>query len=235
MELAKPLLWDAEADPVRQAAVRHTLLEVLELLLRAAHPVMPFITEAIWREVAPLLGIDGDTIMLRPFPEVDDLSADAEAEAAIDWLKGVVVALRNIRGEAGIKPSQTVRVLLAGGDVRDRELAALSGSLVQRLAKVEAIEWLAEADAEPANALGLVGDLRIMVPLAGLIDLDAERARLQKAIDRKRTELTRLQAKLANEKFVANAPPQVVEKERTKATDAEARLQALEAQSASLG
>ncbi len=235
LELAKPLLWDADADAVRQAAVRHTLLEVLELLLRAAHPVMPFITEAIWREVAPLLGIDGDTIMLRPFPEVDDLSADAEAEAAIDWLKGVVVALRNIRGEAGIKPSQTVRVLLAGGDVRDRELAALSGSLVQRLAKVEAIEWLAEADAVPANALGLVGDLRIMVPLAGLIDLDAERVRLQKAIDRKRTELERLKTKLANEKFVANAPPQVVEKERTKATDAEARLQALEAQSASLG
>ena len=235
LELAKPLLWDEGADPARQAAVRHTLLEVLELLLRAAHPVMPFITEAIWREVAPLLNIDGDTIMLRPFPKVEDLSADAEADAAIDWLKGVVVALRNIRGEAGIKPSQTVRVLLAGGDARDRELAVLSSPLVQRLAKVEAIEWLAERDAAPASALGLVGDLRIMVPLAGLIDLDAERARLQKAIDRKRTELKRLLTKLANEKFVANAPPQVVEKERSKATDAEARLQALEAQSASLG
>ena len=235
LEVAKPLLWDEGADPARQAAVRRTLLEVLELLLRAAHPAMPFITETIWREVAPLLDIDGDTVMLRPFPEVDDLAADAEADAAIDWLKGVVVALRNIRGEAGIKPSQTVRVLLQGGDARDRELAALSGPLVQRLAKVESIEWLAEGDAAPANALGLVGDLRIMVPLAGLIDLEAERTRLQKAIDRKRTELNRLQTKLANEKFIANAPPQVVEKERAKAADAETRLQALEAQSASLG
>ena len=234
LELAKPTLWDEDADPARQAAVRRTLLEVLELLLRAAHPVMPFITEAIWREVAPLLDIDGDTVMLRPFPEVDDLAADAEADAAIDWLKGVVVALRNIRGEAGIKPSQTVRALLAGGDARDRELAALSGPLVQRLAKVASIEWLAEGEVAPANALGLVGDLRIMVPLAGLIDLDAERARLQKAIDRKRTELNRLQAKLANEKFIANAPPQVVKKERAKASDAETRLQALEAQFASL-
>ena len=129
LELAKPLLWDEGAAPTRQAAVRRTLLEVLELLLRAAHPAMPFITETIWREVAPLLDIDGDTVMLRPFPEVDDLAADAEADAAIDWLKGVVVALRNIRGEAGIKPSQTVRVLLQGGDARDRELAALSGPL----------------------------------------------------------------------------------------------------------
>ena len=235
LELAKPVLWEEGGDPGAQAAVRRTLLAVLELLLRAAHPVMPFITEAIWREVAPLLDIDGETIMLRPFPAVDDLAADAEADAAIGWLKGVVVALRNIRGEAGIKPSQTLRVLLEGGDARDRELAALSGPLVQRLAKVESISWLAEGEPTPANALGLVGDLRIRVPLAGLIDLDAERARLQKAIDRKRKEFVRLQAKLANEKFIANAPPQVVEKERAKATDAEDRLQALEAQLISLG
>ena len=163
------------------------------------------------------------------------MAADAEADAAIGWLKGVIVALRNIRGEAGIKPSQTLRVLLEGGDARDRELAALSGPLVQRLAKVESISWLAEGEPTPANALGLVGDLRIRVPLAGLIDLGAERARLQKAIDRKRKEFVRLQAKLANEKFIANAPPQVVEKERAKATDAEDRLQALEAQLISLG
>ncbi|MCY4344127.1 MAG: valine--tRNA ligase [Gammaproteobacteria bacterium] len=235
LELAKPLLWDEGADPDRQAATRRTLLEVLELLLRAAHPVMPFITEAIWREVAPLLDIDGDTIMLRPFPEADDLSADLEADAAIDWLKAVVAALRNIRGEAGIKPGQTVRVLLAGGGAKDRELAALSGALVQRLAKVESIDWLAEAEAAPGSALGLVGELRILVPLADLIDLDAERNRLRKAIDRKRGELNRLGTKLANEKFIANAPPQVVEQERLKANEAEARLQVLEAQAASLG
>ena len=235
LELAKPLLWDESADPARQAAVRHTLLEVLELLLRTAHPVMPFITEAIWREVAPLLNIDGATIMLRPFPEVGDLAADAEADAAIDWLKGLVMALRNIRGEAGIKPSQTVPVLLQGGDARDRELASMTGPLVQRLAKVESIEWLAEADAAPATALGLLGDLRIMVPLAGLIDLDAERARLRKALDRKRVELERLRTKLANGKFIANAPPQVVAKERAKASDAEARVRVLEVQFASLG
>ena len=235
LELAKPVLWDEGGDPAQQAAVRRALLEVLELLLRAAHPVMPFITEAIWREVAPLLDMDGDTIMLRPFPAVEDLTPDPEAETAIGWLKGVVTALRNIRGEAGIKPNQTLRVLLEGGDAKDRELAALSGPLVQRLAKVESIDWLAEGETVPANALGLVGDLRIRVPLAGLIDLDAERTRLQKAIDRKRSELNRLQTKLANDRFIANAPSQVVEKERDKATDAEARLQALEAQAASLG
>ncbi len=234
LELSKPLLWDESASAQRQTGARHTLVTVLDLLLRAAHPILPFITESIWRDVAPLLGNEGPSIMLEPFPRSSDLPKDPEAEAAIDWLKGVVAALRNIRGEAGIKPGQEIDVLFQGGEPRDREMAATSSSLLKRLAKIRSIDWLPETEAAPANALGLVGDLKVMVPLAGLIDIEAERARIAKEIERKRSELKRVEGKLGNEKFVQNAPPAIVEKERTRATDAQAALEALQAQLDSL-
>ena len=234
LELSKPLLWDDSTGPDRQTGTRRTLVEVLELLLRVAHPVLPFITEAIWRDVAPLLGIERPSIMLEPFPQDSELSDDPEAEAAMDWLKGVVTALRNIRGEAGIKPGRQIDVLLRGGDHRDRELAATTRPLLERLAKVGSINWLPQGEQPPANALALVGELNIMVPLAGLIDIQAERARIAKEIDRKGRELRSIETKLGNDKFVQNAPPHIVEKERTRASDARATLAALQKQLDSL-
>ena len=234
LELAKPLLWDESASPERQTGTRRTLVTVLETLLRASHPILPFITETIWRDVSPLLGKEGPSIMLEPFPESRDLPPDPEAEAAIDWLKGVVTALRNIRGEAGIKPGTEIDVLLQEGDARDRDLAAASGRLLKRLAKIRSIDWLRDGARAPANALALVGELKVMVPLAGLIDIAAERARIDREIERKHKELQRIEGKLGNEKFVRNAPPAIVEKERTRATDARTALEALKAQLSSL-
>ncbi|MDE0063433.1 MAG: valine--tRNA ligase [Gammaproteobacteria bacterium] len=234
LELAKPLLWDENAPLAHQTGARRTLVTVLELLLRAAHPILPFITETIWRDVAPLLAKAGPSIMLEPFPQSGDLAADPEAEASIDWLKGVVTALRNIRGEAGIKPGREIDVLLQGGDARDRDLAASSGYLLQRLAKVSSIDWLPRGERPPANALALVGELKVMVPLAGVIDIDAERARINKQIERKQKELQRIGGKLGNEKFVRNAPPAIVEKERNKAADVQSALTTLKQQLDSL-
>ena len=172
--------------------------------------------------------------MLERFPQSGDLAADPESEASIDWLKGVVTAVRNIRGEAGIKPGREIAVLLQGGDARDRDLAATSGNLLQRLAKVGPIDWLPPGERPPANALALVGELKVMVPLAGLIDIDAERARINKEIERKLKDLKRIEGKLGNEKFVQNAPSAIVEKERTRAADAQSDLAALKAQLDSL-
>ena len=184
LELTKPLLWDKSASSAELRGTRRTLLGTLECLLRAAHPIMPFITEQIWREVAPLLGNHGATIMHQPFPEQADYREDPEADAAIEWLKGVIEGLRNIRGEANIKPSQEITVLLQGGGDSDRQLSETCSTLLKRLAKVTAIDWLEPEQAPPPNALALVGELRVMVPLAGLIDVAAERARLQKEVDR---------------------------------------------------
>jgi len=241
LELTKPLFWDEQTAPAQLRGTRHTLLRVLDVLLRAAHPIMPFITDAIWREVASVAGTlpgaltEADaTIMTQPFPRPDELSADPDADRAITWLKGMITGVRNIRGESGIKPGQTVSLLLQGGGDDDRQLAEATGPLFRRLAKIDEVRWLAPEEEPPLNALALVGDLKVMVPLAGLIDVAAERARLEKESGRKRQELDRIRSKLGNEKFVAKAPAEVVEKERLKAADAEAALATLEAQLAAL-
>jgi valyl-tRNA synthetase len=230
LELTKPMLWDESASEAEQRGTRLTLLKILDCLLRATHPIMPFITESIWREAAPLLGNDGPTIMLQPFPEPADFAEDPEADAAVEWLKGVIDGIRNIRGEANIKPGTEISVLLQGGGESDRSLAAATGTLLKRLAKITGIQWLADNDEPPPNALALVGDLRVMVPLEGLIDVDAERARLTKETERQQAEHKRITGKLANENFVSKAPAEVVEKERAKAAEVEARLAVLRSQ-----
>ncbi|MEZ5597414.1 MAG: valine--tRNA ligase [Pseudomonadales bacterium] len=235
LEISKPLLWRDDTPAEEANAIRSTLLEVLEALLRAAHPIMPFITETIWQEVSNRLRRPARTIMLQDYPDAAEFHEDTEATAAVEWLKGVVLGVRNIRGEAGIKPGVAVPVLLQGGEARDRELAAVCDPLVRRLAKVDTIDWLTNDAAPPANALSLVGDLKVMIPLAGLIDIDAERERLRREIDKLSQELGRLNGKLGNTKFVANAPPEVVEKERAKLAEAQSRHTALSEQLASLG
>ena len=171
LELAKPLLWDPNAEAAQQAAARRALLETLEMLLRACHPVMPFITESIWREVAPLLGIPGRTLMRQPFPRREDWPADAEAEAALDWLKELVTALRSLRGETGIKPGEAIPVLLEGGGAADRKLAAAVEPLVKRMAKVASIDWLPPESRPPPSALALAGQLKVRVPHKKQIDV----------------------------------------------------------------
>ncbi|MGA1675638.1 MAG: valine--tRNA ligase [Pseudomonadales bacterium] len=230
LELTKPVLWSTDSDPAIVRGTRRTLVEILEMLLRAAHPVIPFITDALWREVAPRAGITGPSVMLAPFPVANDLPSDTAADTAIDWLKGVILALRNIRGEAGIKPGQSISVLLQGGQAQARELAGATESLLKRLARVERLEWLADDATPPAHALSLVGDLRVMVPLAGLIDLDAERARLGKEIARREQDVERLQQKLANPGFADKAPAEVVARERQKLVEAQQALATLRGQ-----
>jgi valyl-tRNA synthetase len=234
LELTKPLLWDESTDPKVQRGTRRSLLEVLELSIRCAHPIVPFITETLWRKVAPVIEISGDTIMLQPFPEAGDLASDEEAEAAIEWLKHVIVGIRNIRGEMNIKPGQNIPLLLQGGDASDRARLAANDGLLQRLAKIASIQWL-ENDAEPPPAaMQLAGNLKLLVPLAGLIDVAAERARLGKEMERRTSEIERLRSKLHNESFVRKAPEEVVAREREKLGDAEHALAALREQLSAL-
>ncbi|MFM7119685.1 MAG: valine--tRNA ligase, partial [Gammaproteobacteria bacterium] len=180
-------------------------------------------------------GAHGPTIMLEPFPNADQLPTDSDADHAVEWLKQVIVAVRNIRGEAGIKPSQTIDLLLDGGAAADRLRADATADLLRRLARVDSIRWLAPNENPPVNALALVGELKVMVPLAGLIDLDAERARLTKDIARKEQDAERVRQKLGNPGFADKAPADVVAKERQKLADADAALVTLRAQLAALG
>ena len=216
LELTKPVLFDASTPPAQAAAARATLMEVLDALLRIAHPIVPFITEQIWRATSPSAASSTAMLMQQPFPGAEELPEDAPAEAAIGWLKGMVTAIRNIRGELNVSPATAVDLLLHGGDARDRELLTQTETLLMRLAKVGAWRWLGCDEEVPPAAVQVVGGLRVLVPLADLVDVEAERTRLKRALEKLGKDLARVEAKLANPNFVAKAPEAVVAKERTK-------------------
>ena len=233
LELVKPMLG-ATADPQQARVVRRTLLEVLETVLRLAHPFIPFITEEIWQRVAPLAGNGGDTVMLAPWPAADASLLDEAASADIDWLQQVIVAVRNIRGELGIAPGRTVTLLARNGTVEDRRRLGQHADLLRVLARLERCEWLDDAEA-PQAATQVVGQLELLVPLAGLIDIDAERERLGRETTKLEQEITRLEARLANPGFTGKAPPAVVERERARLADLGAARDTLRTQLAALG
>lgn len=231
LELSKPLLWNKDADPAARAATQRTLLQVLEVMLRVAHPVMPFITETLWQQVATRLNLIGKdataSIMLQTFPSVEDMSLTETAETQVEWLKAVITGIRTIRGEANIKPSQEIPLLLQAGEAADRDRAEQAQTMLARLANVTGIEWLDDGAEPPLNALSLVGNLKVMVPLAGLIDIEAERARIDKEVGKAKQELEKIQQKLGNDAFVAKAPEAVVAKERNRAAELETMLRTL--------
>ncbi len=229
LELSKPVLWDESASDAKQRATRRTLVRVLEAILRLSHPIMPFITEEIWQRIRVFAGKSGDTIMTQPYPTADESKIDEIANGDIEWLKGVILAVRNIRGEMDISPAKPIPVFFKNGSSEDLRRLSENDTYLKKLAKLEQITVLGSEEA-PMSATQLVGDMEILVPMAGLIDKDAEITRLEKEIDKATKELQRLQGKLGNEKFVANAPADVVEKEQAKLADINASHQVLTVQ-----
>jgi len=230
LELSKPVLWDDNASDSLKKGTRRTLIRVLETTLRMAHPLMPFITEEIWQKVKTLAGAEGETIMHQPYPVADSRKIDAAATADIEWVKSVIVGIRNIRGEMNIPPGKLLPVFFQNGSAEDQRRLEENRQFLTKLANLESITWLNTGDEAPMSATALAGDMEILVPMAGLIDKEAEQARLNKEIDKLNNELKRLNGKLSNEKFVSNAPEAVVAKEKAKLTDAETALGKLEQQ-----
>ena len=233
LELTKPVLNNDQASDAEKRGTRHTLINVLESLLRLLHPLMPFITETIWERVAPLSALkikDGDSIMVQPFPTVDTSKQDDQVLADIEWVKRFIVGIRNIRGEMDIAPSKPLSVLLRNASEEDERRLGISRTFIDRLARLEGVTLLAEGEEAPASATALVGEMEILIPMAGLIDKDAELARISKAMEKIEKDAARTKGKLSNEKFVSNAPEAVIEKERAKLADAESQLAKLSAQ-----
>ncbi len=232
LELAKISLQTGSTT--QQQATRRTLIEVLETFLRLAHPLMPFITEEIWQHVAPIAGIRGDTIMLQPFPQFNPQAVNEAKEREIGWLKGFILGLRKIRGEMNIAPGKPLAVLLQGSNDRDRLRVADFRPYLERFGRVESIAWLAAEETPPEAAIALVEDLKILIPMRGLIDKQAELLRLEKEIQRFEKELSRLEAKLSNPKFLEHAPKELVVKEQQKLEEARAALLHLRGQQATI-
>jgi len=217
LELSKPILAD-DGNETEQAATRRTLTCVLESLLRCLHPLVPFITEEIWQRVAPLAGttVDGTSIMLQPYPEPADFPVDDAAETELGWIQHFVLGIRQIRGEMDIAPGKPLNVFLQDADAGDLRLLDIHKRYLTKLARLEKVTVLPAGEEPPPSATALLGKMKILVPMAGLIDIAAERARLTKNRDRVANGLKRVEGKLANEKFRANAPTAVIEKELQK-------------------
>lgn len=235
LELTKPVLF--KGNEVQQRATRHTLVTVLESLLRLMHPIMPFITETIWQSVKPLANITADSIMLQPYPEYNAELADTAATADLEWLKAVITAIRNIRGEMNIAPSKPLTILLRNLNSDEQRRLSDNQTFLMNLAKLEHITVLAAGEQAPASAAQLIGSMDLLIPMAGLIDKEAELSRIAKQLEKTQQELARVSGKLSNEGFVAKAPEAVLEKERAKQAelqDAVSKLQTQQAEIAAL-
>ncbi|MDZ4300060.1 MAG: valine--tRNA ligase, partial [Pseudomonas sp.] len=224
LELSKPVLWDENAPVERQRGTRRTLVRVLEVALRLAHPFMPFITEEIWQRLAPLAGIEGKTIMLQPWPVANEARIDEAAESDIEWLKTLMLGTRNIRAEMNIGPGKPLAVFVKNASAEDQRRLTENDALLKKLAKLESITVLADGAEAPLSATALVGEMEVLVPMAGLIDKGAELARLDKEILRLQGEVQRVGGKLSNAAFVDKAPAEVIDKERAKLAEAEQAL-----------
>ncbi|MEJ2592935.1 MAG: valine--tRNA ligase, partial [Candidatus Thiodiazotropha sp.] len=234
LELSKPVLTDDNASEAAKRGTRRTLVRVLENLLRMAHPIMPFITEEIWQRVAPIAGVEGETIMNRPFPTHRQSLIDEAAETEMAWVMQFILGIRKIKGEMNIAPAKPVPVLLANASDDDRALAEKHRHFLDFLARTESIEILAPEEHGPESATALVGEMKVLIPLAGLIDKAAEITRLEKEVARLQGEVDRIGNKLGNPSFVDKAPEAVVQKERDKLMDAQKALESLQAQLAKI-
>ena len=214
LELSKTVLTDDNASDAAKAGTRLTLLLVLETLTRLSHPFMPFITEEIWQKVAPMLDQQRvtETIMKTPYPVVEDIVTDENSLEAIAWVKTFVLGVRKIRADRDIDPRKSLDVKIKGGSEQEKDWLNKNSHYLKDIGRIESIETI---DEEPDDAvIALAGEMTILVPLADLIDPQAELARLQKEIDKLKDEKERIEKKLKNKQFITRAPEQVVNKER---------------------
>jgi valyl-tRNA synthetase len=229
LELSKVVLNDPASTTEQKRGTRHTLVTVLEALLRLLHPLMPFITEEIWQRVAPLAGITGDTIMRQPYPSATGAS-DAEAVEEITWVMAVITAVRTIRSERDLPPGKPLPVLLAGGGEHERDWTARNAHYLKLLARMDSLAWVQPGTSVPESVMALVGTTQVLVPLGSLIDKPAELARLAKEIDKTQKDFAKEQAKLANADFLARAPKSVVDEVHRRVADFQQRIDSLAAQ-----
>ncbi len=232
LELSKPVLTSEDSSEAAKRGTRRTLVRTLEALLRLSHPLMPFITEEIWQRVAPLADMKGETIMLQDYPELHPKSIDHAAVAEMQWLMDFVLGVRRIRGEMDISPSKSLSVSLQSGTETDQRYLETHRPYLHKLARLESISWLEPDEQAPESATALVGQMKILIPMTGLIDKKAETARLTREIEKLQKDLARSEAKLANPDFVDKAPATVVEKERSRVTEMQATMSKLQEQRA---
>jgi len=221
LELSKPVLWGDDIASELKVGTRRTLIRVLETTLRMTHPFMPFITEEIWQQLKALVDEKGETIMLQPYPIEDKKLIDNEATDNIEWLKKAVIVIRNIRGEMNISPAKLLTVYLRNGSSEDKCRLNENEAYLLKMGHLDKIIWLDCNEDVPASITVLIGEMEILVPMAGLIDKDEEIKRLNKELAKIKDELLRTKGKLANKSFTSKAPQKIVDIEKNRLNELE--------------
>ena len=230
LELSKLLLTDPQATLAEKQGTYHTLIHVLEVLLRLTHPIMPFITEEIWQRIAPLANITAPTIMLQAYPVADKTNVNEKAIHEMEWLKAIVTNIRNIRGEMNISPGKPLPVLYKKASAQDKQRLINHHYLISKLARLTSLTELDTNISPPPAATTLVGELELYIPLSDLIDKEAEKARLHKEIEKLKKEMERIQVKLSNQDYCEKAPAEVVAKEKQRFDEFKAAMEKLQEQ-----
>jgi valyl-tRNA synthetase len=232
VELSKAVLQSDSASEAAKRGTRLTLIHTLEVLLRAMHPLAPFISEEIWQRVRVVAGVAGETIMHAEFPRAESMTADRQAEPEMRWVMDFVLGVRQIRGEMDIPWTRKLEVMLQNASARDLEYLGRNLHYLVRLAGVEGPRALKEGEAAPISAVALLGSLEILVPMKGLIDPAAELERLAKRLRKAEVDMSKLEAKLSNSQFAKNAPPDIVAKDQQRLEELRTEIGQLSAQTA---
>ncbi|MEK6731285.1 MAG: valine--tRNA ligase [Pseudomonadota bacterium] len=227
LELSKTILLGDDED--KKSGARYTLIHVLDQLLRLLHPIMPFVTEHLWQQIAPQLNKTNETIMLQPYPEIDERWIDVNAEKEIEWVKSFIISIRNIRGEINIPPGKKIGLLIQHAAPQDKQLLKKHEDCLFMLAKLEAVQLLNEKEKVPESASALMNEMQLHIPLAGLMDKKAEIARLEKEIQKNEKELAGLQKRLDNPRFAEKAPQDIIEKAHVQLITLQNTLETLQA------
>ena len=226
LELSKPLLEDNQT----REGCESTLIKVLTETLVLLHPIIPFITEEIFEQSQKILSKSHDKLISQPFPEPENHLIDDDSEKEIDWLKSFILGIRKIRGEMNIPPGKPLPCYIKNYSGQDKVYIERSKSILSTIAKLDSINLLSKSDEEDESAIALVGEMKILIPLAGLIDKGAEQERLNKEIEKLIKLKSQFSAKLSNEKFVRGAPEAVVNNEKEKLASTESALKDLKQQ-----
>ncbi len=221
VELTKIVLNDENATDAQLRGTRRTLVRVLESTLRLLHPIMPFITEALWQEVKPLAAVEGDTIMNCVYPLYDESKIDQQAIEDMTWVQSVITSVRNIRGEMNISPGKALPILVQGANPKEASNIELHSDYLTKFGRFESMSMLTDSDQAPESATALVGDMRLLIPLGSFIDANAEISRLSKELEKAERDIAGVSGRLSNKAFVDKAPEAVIAKAQQQLDDAE--------------
>lgn len=230
LELAKASLQSNVCDENTKNGTKEMLVKTLESILRLLHPIMPFITEEIWLELKSKLELKEETIMLRPYPSFQTIRSDKNAENEINWIKQFVVGIRQIRGEMNIPPGKKLPVIIQKSTNEDEFLIEKHLELIKHAGRIESIRKLHPKENEPISSTAMHGEMKLLVPLADLIDIEDEIKRLSKKISSTIKEIEKSRLKLNNENFISNAPPEIVKQEKSRIQENEILISELNIQ-----